>query len=172
MRRERINRLLQYPFYQIDIHLKYAENLIAKDSSGTSDPYVKFKIGNQIVYRSRTVFKSLNPIWDEHFVLAIENICEPIIVKVYDYDYIFMDDFLGSSSIDLTLFDPNISTDLELKLDDGHHRKQSFKQSTMKKRSMSKKTLRLMKRSKENLGKIFLKIRLHPRTQEEREEVN
>ncbi|UXI16279.1 hypothetical protein NH340_JMT02222 [Sarcoptes scabiei] len=170
MRRERINRLLQYPFYQIDIHLKYAENLIAKDSSGTSDPYVKFKIGNQIVYRSRTVFKSLNPIWDEHFVLAIENICEPIIVKVYDYDYIFMDDFLGSSSIDLTLFDPNISTDLELKLDDGHHRKQSYKQSTMKRRSMSKKTLRLMRRSKENLGKIFLKIRLHPRTQEEREE--
>lgn len=36
--------------------------------TGTSDPYVKFKVGGRLLYKSKTVHKDLNPVWDEAFV--------------------------------------------------------------------------------------------------------
>lgn len=74
-------------------------------SLGTSDPYVKFKIGNRIVYKSKTVFKCLDPKWDEHFVLAIDDVFQPVQLRAYDYDFGFQDDFLGAANIDLTKLD-------------------------------------------------------------------
>lgn len=91
-----------YPFYLVDIHLICGKNLLAKDNCGTSDPYVKFKLFNHIIYKSQIIYKTLNPIWDEYFVIPIENIHEPIIIKVYDFDYLSMDDFMGSAAIDLS----------------------------------------------------------------------
>lgn len=35
--------------------------------SGTSDPYVKFKIDGKQIYKSKTVHKNLNPRWNETF---------------------------------------------------------------------------------------------------------
>ncbi|MGH0155427.1 UNVERIFIED_CONTAM: hypothetical protein FKN15_044273, partial [Acipenser sinensis] len=48
---------------------------------GTSDPYVKFKISGKEVFRSRTIHKNLNPVWDEKASLLIENLREPLYVK-------------------------------------------------------------------------------------------
>lgn len=50
--------------------------------TGTSDPYVKFKISGKEVFRSRTIHKNLNPVWDEKASLLIENLREPLYVKV------------------------------------------------------------------------------------------
>ncbi|OTF76619.1 multiple C2 and transmembrane domain-containing protein 1-like [Euroglyphus maynei] len=108
MNLQRIHRLLQYPFFQIDVHLKYGENLLAKDSCGTSDPYVKFMFANKVIHKSRTKYKTLNPIWDEYFVLPVDDICEPMILKVFDYDLFFMDDYLGTAIIDLTKLEPGM----------------------------------------------------------------
>lgn len=91
-----------HPFYQLDVHLKAAQGLLAKDACGTSDPYVKFKIANQIVAKSRTIARSLEPKWDECFVLPIEDIHQPLVLKVYDHDYLLSDDYLGSARIQLT----------------------------------------------------------------------
>lgn len=41
--------------------------------SGTSDPYVKFKLNGRLLHKSKTVHKDLNPVWDETFVVAIED---------------------------------------------------------------------------------------------------
>lgn len=49
---------------------------------GTSDPYVKFKVGGKLVHKSKTVYKDLNPTWDETFTLGIEDPFEPVVVKV------------------------------------------------------------------------------------------
>lgn len=51
---------------------------------GTSDPYVKFKIAGKEVFRSKTIHKNLNPVWDEKVTLLVDNIREPLYVKVSD----------------------------------------------------------------------------------------
>lgn len=49
---------------------------------GLSDPYVKFKMNGRLVYKSKTVYKSLNPTWDETFTYLLNNPFEPIFIKV------------------------------------------------------------------------------------------
>ena len=75
---------------------------MAKDRSGTSDPYVKFRIGNKVMFKSRIIYKNLNPKFAEYVTLPIDNLLEPIQIKVFDYDFGFTDDFLGAAQIDLT----------------------------------------------------------------------
>ena len=50
--------------------------------SGTSDPYVKFKVGGRLLYKSKTIYRELNPIWDEIFTLPIEDPFMPVHIKV------------------------------------------------------------------------------------------
>ena len=49
---------------------------------GTSDPYVKFKIAGKEVFRSKTIHKNLNPVWDERVTLHVETLKDPLYVKV------------------------------------------------------------------------------------------
>lgn len=51
-------------------------------SPGFSDPYVKFKIAGRLMYKSKTVYRDLNPVWDETFTLPIEDPFEPVLCKV------------------------------------------------------------------------------------------
>uniref|UniRef100_A0A665SWG1 Multiple C2 domains, transmembrane 1a n=1 Tax=Echeneis naucrates TaxID=173247 RepID=A0A665SWG1_ECHNA len=64
---------------------------------GTSDPYVKFKIAGKEVFRSKTIHKNLNPVWDERVSLHVETLRDPLYVKVFDYDFGLQDDFMGSA---------------------------------------------------------------------------
>lgn len=50
--------------------------------SGTSDPYVKFKMGGKEVFRSKTIHKNLNPVWEERTSVIIENLREQLYIKV------------------------------------------------------------------------------------------
>ena len=57
-------------------------DLSIKDSCGTSDPYVKFFHDGKMVFKSKTVYKDLNPFWDETFDLILEDISVPLDLKV------------------------------------------------------------------------------------------
>uniref|UniRef100_A0AAY5F284 C2 domain-containing protein n=1 Tax=Electrophorus electricus TaxID=8005 RepID=A0AAY5F284_ELEEL len=70
--------------YKLDIVLRRGHNLAVRDRTGTSDPYVKFKICRKEVFRSKTVHKSLNPVWDEQICLMVDNLHEPLYIKVMD----------------------------------------------------------------------------------------
>uniref|UniRef100_A0A8C5M1E0 Multiple C2 and transmembrane domain-containing protein 1 n=1 Tax=Leptobrachium leishanense TaxID=445787 RepID=A0A8C5M1E0_9ANUR len=107
--------------YQLDATLKRGTNLAARDRGGTSDPYVKFKIGGKEVFRSKTVNKNLNPVWDEKVCLLIDNLREPLYVKVFDYDFGLQDDFMGSAFLDLTTLELQSEKDVVLNLKDPQH---------------------------------------------------
>ncbi|KFP54556.1 Multiple C2 and transmembrane domain-containing protein 1, partial [Cathartes aura] len=88
---------------------------------GTSDPYVKFKLGGKEVFRSKTIHKNLNPVWEEKACILIDNPREPLYIKVFDYDFGLQDDFIGSAFLDLTSLELNRQTDVTLSLKDPHY---------------------------------------------------
>ncbi|XP_032940807.1 multiple C2 and transmembrane domain-containing protein 1 isoform X3 [Catharus ustulatus] len=107
--------------YQLDITLRRGQNLAARDRGGTSDPYVKFKLGGKEVFRSKTVYKNLNPVWEEKVYVLIDNLREPLYIKVFDYDFGLQDDFIGSAFLDLNSLELNRQTDVTLSLKDPHY---------------------------------------------------
>ncbi|XP_022249670.1 multiple C2 and transmembrane domain-containing protein 2-like, partial [Limulus polyphemus] len=116
--KQRQNTLRKHAFFQVDVHLRSGKDLLAKDSCGTSDPYVKFKLGGRQLYKSRTIPKTLDPYWDEFFCLPVEDVFEPLYVRVYDYDFGLQDDYMGSAQVDLTCLELNKPTDVTLPLTD------------------------------------------------------
>ncbi|KAM6981306.1 multiple C2 and transmembrane domain-containing protein 2 [Aplochiton taeniatus] len=131
--------------YLLTIHLKEGHNLVIRDRCGTSDPYVKFKLDGKTLYKSKVVYKNLNPTWNETFAFPVKELNQRLYIKVYDRD-LTMDDFMGSSSVllselelektcaqSLQLDDPNsleddmgvIMVDMTLSLRDGDCKKNS-----------------------------------------------
>ncbi|XP_024903466.1 multiple C2 and transmembrane domain-containing protein 1 isoform X10 [Pteropus alecto] len=112
--------------YQLDITLRRGQSLAARDRGGTSDPYVKFKIGGKEVFRSKIIYKNLNPVWEEKACILVDHLREPLYVKVFDYDFGLQDDFMGSAFLDLTQLELNSilyyrPMDVTLTLKDPHY---------------------------------------------------
>ncbi|MXQ82753.1 hypothetical protein E5288_WYG022770 [Bos mutus] len=109
---------LPSPFaYLLTIHLKEGRNLVVRDRCGTSDPYVKFKLNGKTLYKSKVVYKNLNPVWDEIVVLPIQSLDQKLRVKVYDRD-LTISDFMGSAFVILSDLELNRTTEHILKLED------------------------------------------------------
>ncbi|XP_037081873.1 multiple C2 and transmembrane domain-containing protein-like isoform X2 [Pollicipes pollicipes] len=110
--------LNQHDFFVLDVYLKHGRNLPAMDSSGTSDPYVKFKLGGKVVCKSKIVYKTLNPLWDEWFQIPVDDPFQQLQVKVYDHDWGMNDDFMGESELDISTLEPSKEQELTLPLVD------------------------------------------------------
>ncbi|KFP88450.1 Multiple C2 and transmembrane domain-containing protein 2, partial [Apaloderma vittatum] len=109
---------LPSPFaYLLTIHLKEGRNLVIRDRCGTSDPYVKFKLNGKTLYKSKVVYKNLNPVWDETVVLPVQTLDQKLWIKVYDRD-LTSSDFMGSAFVALTELELNRTTEQTLKLED------------------------------------------------------
>ncbi|XP_061118478.1 multiple C2 and transmembrane domain-containing protein 1 isoform X2 [Conger conger] len=104
--------------YQLDIVLKKGHNLAIRDRGGTSDPYVKFKMSGKEVFRSKTIHKNLNPIWEEKVSLLVDTLREPLYIKVFDYDFGLQDDFMGSAYLYLESLEQKRTLDVTLDLRD------------------------------------------------------
>ncbi|CAG9762330.1 unnamed protein product [Ceutorhynchus assimilis] len=143
--RRREATLRQHTFFQLRIYLRRGHGLVAMDKNGLSDPYVKFKIGGRLIYKSRTIYRDLNPVWDESFTVPIEDPFLPISIKVFDYDWGLQDDFMGCATLDLTTLDLGRSNELVFPLQDPS-------------------------RPDFCLGEIFISATLYPKTQEDKEQ--
>ncbi|VIO96093.1 Uncharacterized protein BM_BM3061 [Brugia malayi] len=105
-----------YVTFSVRICLKEGHNLVIRDASGSSDPYVKFKYKDRTYFKSSTIYKNLNPIWDEEFTLLIDDPTTPIYMDVYDYDRWATDDYMGGAIIDLSQLRLFQMTIMKLKL--------------------------------------------------------
>uniref|UniRef100_A0A672PE57 Multiple C2 and transmembrane domain-containing protein 2-like n=1 Tax=Sinocyclocheilus grahami TaxID=75366 RepID=A0A672PE57_SINGR len=139
----------------------------------TYDPYVKFKLDGKTLYKSKVVYKNLNPVWNETFSFPIRNLDQKLFIKVYDRD-LTTDDFMGSCGVELNklelensemvlpLDDPNsleddmgvIIIDICLSVRDGKNKKHRWAQR--KKRSLMGSTTEHNKRLTESMKKSQL----------------
>ncbi|KAG7489624.1 rasGAP-activating 1 isoform X1 [Solea senegalensis] len=74
-------------------------NLPAKDVSGTSDPYCIVKVDNEVVARTATVWKNLNPFWGEEYTLHLPMGFHSLSFHVIDEDTIGHDDVIGKITL-------------------------------------------------------------------------
>ncbi|XP_026220935.1 multiple C2 and transmembrane domain-containing protein 2 isoform X2 [Anabas testudineus] len=104
--------------YLLSIVLKRGKNLVKRDKrSGTSDPYVKFKLEGKQLYKSKVVYKNLNPRWNESFSHPLRDRDHIVEVRVYDKNRT-ADEFMGSSTISLKDLELYKTYEMELPLDD------------------------------------------------------
>lgn len=101
-------------FFSVEGKIVSGEGLIARDSSGTSDPYVKVKLRQRCVYKSKIVYRSLSPEWNESFQLAVDDVNTDLGFKVYDFDRLSHDDYMGEAQVSLGTLE--INKEIELKL--------------------------------------------------------
>lgn len=95
-----------------------AADLPSADRNGFSDPYCKFELNGESVYKSKVQKKTLHPAWNEFFETPIPSrTAAKFNVKVMDWDFGDKADFLGEAGINLEMLEPMLSQEITLTLD-------------------------------------------------------
>jgi Ca2+-dependent lipid-binding protein len=87
----------------LTVMLHRAEELVAADTvSRTSDPFAKLILSNQTA-KSRTLRKTLTPVWDQPFEFAVLNTNrETLQLRMFDWDRVGKNDPLGDIEIPIS----------------------------------------------------------------------
>ncbi|KAL2213575.1 tricalbin [Sarocladium strictum] len=95
-----------------------ASDLPSADRNGKSDPYCKFELNGDEVYKTKVQKKTLQPAWNEFFEVAVPSrTAAKFRVDVYDWDFADKPDFLGAAEINLESLDPFKKTESRFILD-------------------------------------------------------
>ena len=88
------------------------------DRNGYSDPFCKFVLNGESVFKTHVQKKTLTPVWNEYFETEIPSrTAADFKCKVYDWDFAGEDDHLGDAKIDLSTIEPFRPQELRLPLD-------------------------------------------------------
>lgn len=95
-----------------------AQDLPAADANGKSDPYVKFDLNEQEVFKTKVQKKTLSPAWNEFFEVAVHSrIAAKFKATVWDWDFADSPDLLGHTAVDLAQLEPFKAQEVRLPLD-------------------------------------------------------
>ena len=95
-----------------------AADLPAADRNGYSDPYCKFMLNGNEVYKTKTIKKTLHPAWNEFFETPMRSrTAADFRVDVYDWDFADKADHLGSAVVDTNVLEPFTAKEVILNLD-------------------------------------------------------
>lgn len=87
----------------MDVDIIAATNLIALDDSGTSDPYCQLFVNGKSEYKTKVCKENLQPEWNEHLVLNIEDKNQTSLkVEVRDWNRVMASRTMGFMRIDLS----------------------------------------------------------------------
>lgn len=101
----------------LTVTARSAENLIAADSNGYSDPFLKFYLNDSkdATFKTHHQRKTLNPVWDEAASMVIHNrVNDYLRIKVMDWDAANSDDLIGRAVVPLSKIDPENITELDV----------------------------------------------------------
>ncbi|KAI8374245.1 uncharacterized protein BYT42DRAFT_575688 [Radiomyces spectabilis] len=70
----------------VNIWLLEAKGIRGVDKSGTSDPYVRVRVGKQQVYKTKVIKKTLLPVWNESFEYTVSSQPTVFDFKLKDYN--------------------------------------------------------------------------------------
>ena len=73
---------------------------------------------SKLLHKSRSVKKTLDPVWEEEIDLYLDLPLHPLCLKVYDKDAIVSDDFMGEAHLHLDTFASEENYQLHLPLED------------------------------------------------------
>eukprot|EP00164_Ancoracysta_twista_P003570 GFYU01004766.1.p1 GENE.GFYU01004766.1~~GFYU01004766.1.p1 ORF type:complete len:301 (+),score=45.63 GFYU01004766.1:126-1028(+) len=83
---------------RVKINVLEGRDLLPADYGGLSDPYCKVKCCGQR-FKSKTHMKTLDPVWDEEYIIEVFDPEDIIYLKIRDYDRFTSDDNLGICGI-------------------------------------------------------------------------
>lgn len=91
--------------------------LLSADRNGFSDPFVHIYVDGKMVFRTKTIKKTLDPVWNENVNIQIPSMCKShIVFNVLDWDRAGDNDELGATTLDLKTIVPNQSYTWDCKL--------------------------------------------------------
>jgi hypothetical protein len=87
----------------LKLHVIQASKLMAANTNGFSDPYVSIRLdGQPRKEHTKTIKRTVNPVWDEKFELPIKNTAECFVVlQVKDWERLGKNQMLGGVTIPL-----------------------------------------------------------------------
>ncbi|GAA5844845.1 hypothetical protein JCM11251_007345 [Rhodosporidiobolus azoricus] len=103
----------------VRVDLLDGSGLPSADRNGKSDPYCVFLLNDERVYKSEVIKKTLAPVWNEKFEMAVPSREKAnFLVEVHDWDRVGTSDKLGFGSIDLRSIEPYESSERVVVLQD------------------------------------------------------
>lgn len=92
--------------------------LPSADRNGKSDPYCKFELNGQDVFKTKIIKKTLNPTWNEFFEIPVPSRTgAKLKCTVYDYDFADSPDLLGATDLNLAQLEPFKAYEAQYPLD-------------------------------------------------------
>lgn len=100
------------------LHLLGAENLLAADKNGKSDPFCLVKLNGVEIHHTDKRRKTLNPTWDDTVEFPMLSRSRDVLVlEVFDWDLTHDPRLLGRANVDLSGIPPNEITSFTVDLD-------------------------------------------------------
>lgn len=95
-----------------------ADNVLAKDRNGFSDPFFEIYVDCSKIHKSEIVKKTLSPVWNETIEVPVPSRDrDKVEIHLFDWDRAGDNDDLGKVMLDLSKIKPRETFNLELPID-------------------------------------------------------